>query len=72
MKWVWDQLYACLLTVSLPLSKKKSVILTSHLLFELQMSDHITHMDTENCKIEAGKSIWRELVKNEEHTLTVN
>ena len=52
------------------LSKKGIVILTSHLLFELQMSEHITRMDTDNCQ--DGHSTWRELVKNEEHTLTVH
>ena len=48
------------------LRKKGTVILTSHLLFELQMSEHITHMDTDDCQD------GRELVKNEEHTLTVH
>ena len=44
--------------------------MTSHFLYELQTSEHITCIDTDNCQ--DGKSIWRELVKNEEHTLTVH
>ena len=34
------------------------------------MSEHITHLDTDDCQ--DGRSIWRELVKNEEQTLKVH
>ena len=33
------------------------------------MTEHITHMHTDNCQ--DGSSIWRELVKNEEHPVIV-
>ena len=41
--------------VKLCFSKIGIIILTSYLLFELQMSTHITHMDTDNSQ--GGRSI---------------
>ena len=40
------------------------------MLFELKMSEHITHMHTDNCH--DGSSIWREFVKSEVRPLIVH